>query len=102
MRTHGEAAALQWLEARQGERGSHDYPDNETITRRSTAGRWPSAIINQYYWYRERAEVGASGMHSAIAYFAPHDPGYVIDVSGAAILQVVEATRPRPSASWPS
>ena len=34
-----------------------------------------------------RAEIGAANMHSAIAYFAPHDPGYVIDVSGAAILR---------------
>ena len=26
-------------------------------------------------------------MHSQITYFAPHDPGYVIDVSGAAVLK---------------
>jgi iron(III) transport system substrate-binding protein len=26
-------------------------------------------------------------MHSQLAYFAPHDPGYVIDVSGAAVLK---------------
>ncbi len=26
-------------------------------------------------------------MHSKIAYFAPGDPGYVIDVSGAAVLK---------------
>ncbi len=26
-------------------------------------------------------------MHSAIAYFAPHDVGYVVDVSGAGILR---------------
>jgi len=26
-------------------------------------------------------------MHSRLAYFAPHDPGYVIDVSGAAVLK---------------
>ena len=26
-------------------------------------------------------------MHSKIAYFAPRDPGYVIDVSGAAVLK---------------
>jgi iron(III) transport system substrate-binding protein len=44
-------------------------------------------VINQYYWYRERAEVGASNMHSAIAFFAPRDVGYVIDVSGAGILK---------------
>ncbi len=26
-------------------------------------------------------------MHSKITYFAPHDPGYVLDVSGAAVLK---------------
>ncbi len=44
-------------------------------------------IINQYYWYRIRAEIGAGNMHSKIAFFAPRDPGYVLDVSGAAVLK---------------
>jgi iron(III) transport system substrate-binding protein len=34
-----------------------------------------------------RAEIGVSNMHSLITYFAPHDPGYVLDVSGAAVLE---------------
>jgi iron(III) transport system substrate-binding protein len=33
------------------------------------------------------SELGASNLHSKIAYFAPHDPGYVLDVSGAAVLR---------------
>ena len=44
-------------------------------------------MINQYYWYRMRAEDGAAKMHSLITHFAPGDPGYVIDVSGAAVLK---------------
>ena len=44
-------------------------------------------IVNQYYWWRMRAEIGASSTHSKIAYFAPGDPGYVINVSGAAVLK---------------
>ncbi len=44
-------------------------------------------IINQYYWYRLRAEIGAGATHSQIAFFAPRDPGYVLDVSGAAVLK---------------
>ena len=43
-------------------------------------------MANTYYWYRQRAEVGAAAMHSAVAPFAPGDPGYVIDVSGAGVL----------------
>jgi iron(III) transport system substrate-binding protein len=86
-RTHGQAAALKWLEAYKANAGSHSYPDNETITDEVNRGQVALGIINQYYWYRERAQIGAAQMHSAIAYFAPHDVGYVLDVSGAAILK---------------
>ena len=86
-RTYGTAAALKWLEAVKANAGSHQYPDNETIADEVNRGQVALGIVNQYYWYRERAEVGASNMHSAIAYFAPHDVGYVVDVSGAGILK---------------
>ncbi len=43
--------------------------------------------INHYYWYRLRDEVGRSGLHSALHYYAPHDPGYLLNVSGAAVLK---------------
>jgi iron(III) transport system substrate-binding protein len=86
-RTYGNAAASTWLQAVKSNAGSHIYPDNETITEDVNRGQAAIGIINQYYWYRERAEIGASNMHSAIAYFAPHDVGYVIDVSGAAVLK---------------
>ncbi|HEY5318581.1 MAG TPA: extracellular solute-binding protein [Solirubrobacteraceae bacterium] len=86
-RTYGEAAALRWLDALKANAGTHIYPDNETITDEVNRGQAAIGVINQYYWYRERAQVGASNMHSAIAYFAPRDPGYVIDVSGAAVLK---------------
>ncbi len=86
-RAHGNAAALSWLNGLKANAGSHIYPDNETITSEVNSGQVALGIINQYYWYRLRAEDGASDMHSAIAYFAPHDVGYVIDVSGAGVLR---------------
>jgi iron(III) transport system substrate-binding protein len=86
-RTYGDAAALTWLEALKANAGSHVYPDNETIADEVNRGQVALGVVNQYYWYRERAEVGASSMHSKIAYFAPHDVGYVLDVSGAGILK---------------
>jgi iron(III) transport system substrate-binding protein len=86
-RTYGTAAALKWLDAVKDNAGSHQYPDNETIADEVNRGQVALGIVNQYYWYRERAEVGAANMHSAIAYFAPHDVGYVVDVSGAGILR---------------
>jgi iron(III) transport system substrate-binding protein len=86
-RTEGRAAALRWLEGIKANAGSHVYPDNETISDEVNRGAVAFGVVNQYYWYRMRAELGAGSIHSKIAYFAPHDPGYVIDVSGAAILK---------------
>jgi iron(III) transport system substrate-binding protein len=85
--TYGDAAALRWLEGLKANAGSHIYPNNETTTDQINRGQAALGLIDQYYWYRQRAQVGASNMHSAIAYLAPRDPGYVIDVSGAAVLK---------------
>jgi iron(III) transport system substrate-binding protein len=86
-RAYGQAAALRWLDAIKANAGSHDYPDNETIADEVNRGSVAFGIVNQYYWYRMRAEIGTSNVHSQIAYFAAGDPGYVVDVSGAAILK---------------
>jgi iron(III) transport system substrate-binding protein len=85
--TYGEQAALRWLEAVKANAGGHLYPDNETLTDQINRGQVALGIINQYYWYRQRAQSGPGGTHSAIAYFAPHDVGYVVNVSGAGILK---------------
>ncbi len=86
-RTYGKAAALSWLEGIKSNAGSHDYPDNETIADEVNRGAVAFGVVNQYYWYRMKAELGASNIHSKITYFAPRDPGYVLDVSGAAVLK---------------
>ena len=86
-RTYGQAAALKWLEGIKENAGSHVYPDNETIADEVNRGAVAFGVVNQYYWYRMRAELGAENVHSKIAYFAPRDPGYVVDVSGAGVLK---------------
>jgi iron(III) transport system substrate-binding protein len=86
-RTYGQAAASRWLEGIKANAGQHVYPDNETIADEVNRGAVAFGVVNQYYWYRLRAELGASNVHSQITYFAPRDPGYVLDVSGAAILK---------------
>jgi iron(III) transport system substrate-binding protein len=87
VRTYGQAEALRWLNGIKSNAGSHIYPDNETIADEVNRGAVAFGVVNQYYWYRMKAELGASNIHSAITYFAPHDPGYVLDVSGAAVLK---------------
>ncbi|HEY3866279.1 MAG TPA: extracellular solute-binding protein [Solirubrobacteraceae bacterium] len=85
-RTYGEAAALKWLEAIKDNATSHIYPDNETIADEVNRGAAAFGVINQYYWYRMRAELGASNVPSKIAYFAPRDPGYILGISSAGVL----------------
>jgi iron(III) transport system substrate-binding protein len=84
---YGKPAALRWLEAVKANGAAHDYSNNETLTDNVNRGQAAIAVINQYYWYRHRAEVGASNTHSAIAYFMPRDVGYVLDVSAAGVLK---------------
>ncbi|MGD1053817.1 MAG: extracellular solute-binding protein [Candidatus Dormibacteria bacterium] len=86
-RTYGSSEALTWLEGLRANAGSHIYPDNETIADEVNRGAVAFGLVNQYYWYRMGAELGAADVHSKIAYLAPHDPGYVLDVSGAAVLK---------------
>ncbi len=87
VRTYGQDAALRWLEGIKANAANHVYPDNETIADEVNRGAVAFGVVNQYYWYRLGAEIGRSSVHSQIAYFAPHDPGYVIDVSGAAVIE---------------
>jgi iron(III) transport system substrate-binding protein len=86
IKQYGTARTLTWLKALKANAGSHSYPDNETIASDVNDGKVAFGVINQYYWYRLGAEIGTSKYHSQITYFAPHDPGYVLDVSGAAVL----------------
>jgi iron(III) transport system substrate-binding protein len=86
-RAYGSAAALTWLDGLKANAGSHIYPDNETIADEVNRGVVAFGVVNQYYWYRMGSELGASNLHSEIASLAPHDPGYVLDVSGAAVLR---------------
>ena len=87
VKTYGQAAALRWLGGMKSNAASHLVPDNETLVNDVNRGQVAFGLINEYYWYRLKAEIGASAMHSQLAYFAPRDPGYVIDVSGAAVLK---------------
>ena len=87
VRTYGRSRALAWLLGIKANSANHQYPDNETIADEVNRGAVAFGVVNQYYWYRMDAEIGHAQMHSEITHFAPHDPGYVIDVSGAAVLK---------------
>jgi iron(III) transport system substrate-binding protein len=81
----GAATAEHWLQGLQA--NSKIYPDNETVVAQVNNGESAVGLINHYYWFRLRDEVGQSGMHSALHYYAPRDPGDLLNVSGAAVLK---------------
>lgn len=81
----GLATAERWLKGLQA--NSKLYPDNETVVAQVNNGESAVGLINHYYWFRLRAELGQGGMHSALHYYDPGDPGDLVDVSGAALLK---------------
>ena len=81
----GVAAAEKWLKGLQA--NGKVYPDNETVVAQVNNGESTLGLINHYYWYRLRDEVGQNGLHSALHYYAAGDPGYLLNVSGAAVLK---------------
>jgi iron(III) transport system substrate-binding protein len=85
VKSDGAAAAERWLKGLQA--NSKIYPDNETVVAQVNNGESAVGLINHYYWFRLRAEIGASAMHSALHYYAAGDPGDLVNVSGAAILK---------------
>jgi iron(III) transport system substrate-binding protein len=83
----GSDAAVAWLKAIKENAGAHQDPDNETLVANVNKGVTELGVINHYYWYRLRAEVGTKNLHSALATFANGDDGYLLNVSGAGVLK---------------
>jgi iron(III) transport system substrate-binding protein len=81
----GAPAAEKWLLGIKA--NAKVYPDNETVVAQVNNGESEVGLINHYYWYRLRDEVGQSGLHSALHYYAAGDPGDLVNVSGAGVLK---------------
>jgi iron(III) transport system substrate-binding protein len=82
--TYGRQAAARWLAGLK--RNAQLFQTDEAVVAAVNRGDVAAGLINNYYWYRLRVEVGAGGMHSALYFFPGHDPGSVVNISGAAVL----------------
>jgi iron(III) transport system substrate-binding protein len=82
--TYGQAAAVRWLAGLK--RNAQTYQDEEGVVAAVNRGDVAAGIINQYYWYRLRLELGAGATRSRLYYFPHHDVGSIENVSGAAVL----------------
>lgn len=80
----GADAAKTWLQGLKA--NGKVYSSNEDLISAINKGEVAGGVVDHYYWYRMRDEVGTGAVHSALAYFAAGDPGSMVDVSGAGIL----------------
>lgn len=81
----GPLAAEKWLAS--VKTNSKIYPTSEAVVTQVNNGESAVGLVNHYYYYRLRDEVGHGGLHSALHYFAARDPGNLLNVSGAAVLR---------------
>jgi len=81
----GAKAATTWLQWLKD--NAKVYDDNEALIAAVNRGEVATGLVDHYYWYRLRDEVGAAATHSALHYFAGGDAGALVDVSGAAALK---------------
>jgi iron(III) transport system substrate-binding protein len=82
--TYGQQAALNWLRGLKA--NSTQYADIESVVAAVNSGRDAVGIINQYYWYRLRTELGTGKTHSKVYYFPDHNVGGLENISGVAVL----------------
>jgi iron(III) transport system substrate-binding protein len=81
----GQNAAKAWLDGLKA--NSKVYEDNEALIAAVDSGEVQAGIVDHYYWYRLRDEVGAGKVNSSLHYFAAGDPGALVDVSGAGVVK---------------
>ena len=81
----GYDAAVAWLKGLKANAGDKDFPSNEALVAAIDRGDVQAGVIDTYYWYRAQQEQGS--VNSAVAFFAPGDAGYVLNISGAAVLK---------------
>jgi len=82
--SYGQQAALNWLRGLKA--NSTQYADIESVVAAVNSGHDAVGIINQYYWYRLRTELGNGKTHSKVYYFPGHNVGGLENISGAAVL----------------
>ena len=81
---YGRKAAASWLAGMK--RNAQLYQSDESVVAAVNRGDVASGVINHYYWYRLRLELGAHAMHSALYFFPNHEVGSLENVSGAGVI----------------
>lgn len=83
-RLRGDAAVRGFLEGLKG--NAKRYADNEAIVAAVNRGEVAAGLIEHYYYFRLRDELGAQPIRSRLAYLGGGDPGALVAVSGAGVV----------------
>jgi iron(III) transport system substrate-binding protein len=81
----GPKVVASWLAGMK--RNGKLYDGNVVIIRAVNRGEIAAGLVDHYYYYRTRDELGAANTTARLHYFAPGDPGALLDVSGAGVLK---------------
>jgi iron(III) transport system substrate-binding protein len=81
----GPKVVASWLAGMK--RNGKLYDGNVVIIRAVNRGEVAAGLVDHYYYYRTRDELGAANTRARLHYFAPGDPGALLDVSGAGALK---------------
>ena len=82
--TYGTTVAQRWLAGLK--RNAQIFQTDEAVVAAVNRGDVATGLINHYYWYRLRLEIGAGAIHSRVYYFPDHNVGSIENISGAAVL----------------
>ncbi|WP_225753892.1 extracellular solute-binding protein [Actinotalea sp. Marseille-Q4924] len=82
----GDDGAREWLEAFAAN-DPQAYENNNAVLDAVDAGQVALGLINHYYWYQRTAEVGEEGVNARIHFLDSDDPGALINVAGAGIVE---------------
>ena len=85
IKLYGKDKALAWLKGLKA--NAKIYQDDEGVTAAVAHGDVAVGIINNYYYYRLRTQLGMDGIHSTLYHFKGGDVGGLVNVSGAAVLK---------------
>ena len=83
--SEGDDVAEQWLLDLKAN-GAVAYESNTLILDAVDAGEIDLGLINHYYWFQKAAEVGEDAMTAELDFFEPGDPGSLVNVAGAGVL----------------
>jgi iron(III) transport system substrate-binding protein len=87
LHAYGPARTVDWLTGLKANADTNaNVPSNENLAADISQGNTGLGVLNHYYYYRLKTEVGPTVVGSQFTFFAPHDPGYVENISGAAVL----------------